>query len=55
MATREVRTEVLEKSALTTDSPSATTVPRPTEVRKGVSWARFEPKFEPVCSTFPRS
>ena len=49
--TRDTRNDVLEKSALTIDSPSAITVPLPTETRYGVSCLTVVPKFEPVCST----
>jgi hypothetical protein len=35
------------------DSPSATTVPVPTWLRNGLSCCTAEPKFEPVCTTFP--
>lgn len=51
----ERRNDVLEKSALTIDSPSATIVPVPTVARYGVSCCTSEPKLEPVCSTTPRS
>ena len=40
-----------EKSALMIDSPSATIVPLPTELRYGVSCLTSKPKFDPVCST----
>ena len=48
---RDTRKDVLEKSALMTDSPSATIVPLPTEARYGVSCFTSQPKFDPVCTT----
>jgi hypothetical protein len=53
--TRESRNEVLEKSAFIIFRPSDTMVPVPTEFRNGDSWANAGPKFDPVCSTRPRS
>ena len=55
MDTWDSRKDVLEKSALMTDSPSATIVPRPTETWNGVSWRTSVPKLDPVCSTVDRS
>ena len=49
------RKDVFEKSALMMDSPSATIVPLPTELRNGVSCLTSSPKFEPVCRTPRRS
>ena len=53
--TRDTRKDVLEKSAFMMDRPSATIVPRPMLVRYGVSCPTSVPKFDPVCSTWPRS
>jgi hypothetical protein len=53
--TGETRKELLEKSALANDNPSATIVPRPTALRYGLSCFTSVPKFDPVCSTRPRS
>ena len=47
----DTRKEVLEKSALRIDSPSATTVPLPTELRYGFSCFTIMPKFDPVWTT----
>ena len=52
---RDTRKDVLEKSALMIDSPSATIVPLPTELRYGFSCFTRWPKFDPVCSTSERS
>ena len=49
--TRDTRNDVLEKSALMIDSPSATIVPVPTALRYGFSCPTSVPKFDPVCST----
>ena len=46
--TRDTRKDVLEKSALMIDSPSATIVPRPTALRYGFSCFTIMPKFDPV-------
>ena len=53
--TRDRRKDVLEKSAFIMDSPSATIVPLPIEVRYGLSCPTSVPKFDPVCSTCDRS
>lgn len=52
---RDTRKDVLENSALTMESPSATIVPLPTEHRYGVSCCTSVPKFDPVCSTRDKS
>ena len=52
---RDTRKDVLEKSALMIDSPSATIVPLPMELRYGVSCFTWVPKFDPVCTTCERS
>ncbi len=52
---RDTLNDVLENSAFETDSPSATMVPLPTEVRYGESCFTASPKFDPVCTTRPRS
>ena len=53
--TGDTRNDVLEKSALMIDRPSATIVPLPTMLRYGFSWPTSVPKFDPVCTTWPRS
>ena len=53
--TREIRNDVLEKSAFISDRPSATIVPLPIVLRNGVSCPTSVPKFDPVCSTSDRS
>ena len=52
---RDSRKDVLEKSALMIDSPSATIVPLPTELRYGFSCLTLPPKFDPVWTILPRS
>ena len=47
----DTRKDVLEKSALRSESPSATTVPRPTALRNGFSCWTAMPKFDPVWTT----
>lgn len=54
IAVGDSRKEVLEYSAFIRDSPSATMVPVPILLRKGLSCLTPVPKLEPVCSTGER-
>ena len=53
--TWDTRKDVLEKSVLMIDRPSATIVPLPMELRYGFSCFTAVPKFDPVCTTGERS
>jgi hypothetical protein len=48
IVTGDTQNDVLEKSALMIDSPSATIVPRPMVLRYGLSCFTIWPKFDPV-------
>ena len=55
MDAQDTWNEVLEKSALMIDNPSATIVLLPTVLWNGVSWRTSILKFDPVCTTRDRS
>ena len=55
MYTGETRNDVAETSEFMIVRPSATIVPLPMMLMYGFSWPTSVPKFDPVCTTWPRS